>query len=106
VGNVRHRGGPANSPVIVGRFCENARERRLRQTPYKMRRVLLWWRPPAAGATPGERRDRKARSQAIWGHLVLNSVLLDEFGAACDFRKYEGGIYGCANGCAGADHRR
>ena len=39
-------------------------------------------------------------------HPVVNSVLLDEFNAACEFRKYEGGIYGCANGCAGADHRR
>ena len=39
-------------------------------------------------------------------HPFVNSVLIDEFNAACEFRKYEGGVYGCANGCAGPDHRR
>jgi len=45
----------------------------------------------------------------IRGHGIIIACrlsLLDEFGATCDFRKYEGGIYGCADGCAGADHRR
>ena len=49
---------------------------------------------------------KSAKAVDSWVHHIVNSVLLDEFNAACEFRKYEGGIYGCANGCAGADHRR
>ena len=50
--------------------------------------------------------QKNAKAVDFGVHPIVNSVLLDEFNAACEFRKYEGRIYGCANGYAGADHRR